>query len=320
MGGTAWKNADVAVERRWEHSLSAAQSAEIVEQARAAVARGVTAGSVAQEDMPLASLQDSLRAWRDEIADGLGFVLVHGFPVGVLDGAETEVAYVGMGQHLGRRVGQNSAGDLLTHIRDDRTPQTGVIKRLYRTRDRQDFHSDGADVIGLLCLHAAKSGGESKIVSSRAVLQEMMRRRPDLVDELRTKLCWDRQDDHLPGQQPWFELAPLFDLQGETRIFYVGWYIRNAQRHPQVPRLTERQLQAMELLESIANDPEFHLEMDFRPGDIQLLNNATILHSREEYEDFEEPERRRHLLRLWLAAHDFVSVEEGLRGGMGKVG
>ena len=319
MGGTAWRNADVTRDRRWDHTLSPAQVGELVDEARAAVARGVTPQSVSRDDLPLALMQDSLRSWRDEIADGLGFVLVHGFPVDKLDETETEVAYIGIGQHLGRRVGQNSAGDLLTHIRDDRTPQTGAIKRLYRTRDRQDFHSDGADIIGLLCLHAAKSGGESMIVSSRAVLREMENRRPDLVDELRVPLCWDRQDDHLPGQQPWFDLAPLFDIDGETRVFYVGWYIRNAQRHPDVPRLTGRQLEAMELLESIANDPGFHLEMSFRPGDIQLLNNATVLHSREAYEDHAEPERRRHLLRLWLAAHDFASVEESLRGGMGKV-
>ena len=77
-----------------------------------------------------------------------------------------------------------------------------------------------------------------------------------------------------PGEQPCFELAPITDLDGVPRIFYIGWYIRDAQRHADVPRLTERQLEAMELLESIANDPAFHVEMDFQPGDVQLLNNA----------------------------------------------
>ena len=225
---------------------------------------------------------------------------------------------MGLGIHLGTRVGQNRQGDRLTHIRDDRIPQTGEIKRLYRTRDRQDFHTDAADIIGLLCLHAAKSGGESKIVSSRAVYDEMMARRPDLVDELRVTMIWDRQDDHAPGEQPWFALPPIFDLKGEPRIFYVGWYIRNAQRHPGVPPLTPARLEAMELLESIANDPSFHLQMDFAPGDIQFLNNGAILHAREAYEDHEDPDKRRHLLRLWLAAHEFVSVDDGLRVGMGK--
>lgn len=83
-------------------------------------------------------------------------------------------------------------------------------------------------------------------------------------------------------------------------------------------RLTLAQIEAMELLESIANDPSFHLQMDFAPGDIQFLNNGAILHAREAYEDHEHPDKRRHLLRLWLAAHEFVSVDDGLRVGMGK--
>ena len=319
MAGTAWKRADVESDGRWEHEFTADQQDDIIASARRAISEGLDASKLTRATFGLPTLTTLLGRWRDEIATGLGFVLLRGFPVDRMSEEEIEVGYAGLGAHLGIRVGQNSSGDLLTHIRDDRMPQTGAIRRLYRTRDRQDFHTDAADIIGLLCLHAAKSGGESKIVSSQAILDEMTSRRPDLVDELRVKLSWDRQDDHLPGQQPWFELAPLFELNGETRIFYVGWYIRNAQRHPEVPRLTERQLEAMELLESIANDPEFHMEMEFRPGDIQLLNNGTILHAREAYEDHEEPERRRHLLRLWLAAHDFKSVEDGLRVGMGSV-
>jgi GNAT superfamily N-acetyltransferase len=114
------------------------------------------------------------------LAQGHGFLLVHGLPVDELSENEIQVAYMGLGSHLGTRVGQNRHGDLITHIRDDRIPQTGEIKRLYRTRDRQDFHTDAADIIGLLCLHTARSGGESKIVSSRAVHDEMMRLRPDL--------------------------------------------------------------------------------------------------------------------------------------------
>lgn len=97
---------------------------------------------------------------------------------------------------------------------------------------------------------------------------------------------------------------------------FVGWYIRDAQRHQQAPRLTAQQAEALELLEGIANDPSFYLQMEFRPGDIQLLNNAKILHAREAYTDYEDPAERRHLLRLWLTAHAFASVEDTLRGGI----
>ena len=107
-------------------------------------------------------------------------------------------------------------------------------------------------------------------------------------------------------------------LPDAARVFYIGWYIRDAQRHPQVPRLSDAQVEALELIETIANDPEMYLEMTFEPGDIQFLSNAKILHSREAYEDEPEPDRRRHLLRLWLSAHDFSGVDDVLRGGIPK--
>lgn len=129
-------------------------------------------------------------------------------------------------------------------------------------------------------------------------------------------MWWDRNGEERPGEPPAYELPVLHDVDGTPRVFYIGWYIRDAQRHPDVPRLTYAQAEALDLIESIANDPAFHVEMDFRPGDVQLLNNAVILHSREAYEDHADLDRRRHLLRLWLRAHDFTSVEDRLRAGI----
>ena len=145
---------------------------------------------------------------------------------------------------------------------------------------------------------------------------ELLRRRPDLVDVLYAPFYWDRNDEQSEGEDPFFALPVYSDVNGSPRMFYIGWYIRDAQRHAQVPRLTPAQIEAMELVETIANDPAFHIEMDFEPGDVQLLNNAKILHAREAYEDADDPSARRHLLRLWLTAHHFTSVEDILRSGI----
>lgn len=267
--------------------------------------------------MPLPTLAAHVAQWSTELSVGRGVLLIRRFPVDLLSPAEIELAYAGLGSHLGTPVGQNSAGELLTHVRDERLPESAGKVRLYRTRERQDFHTDGADIIGLLCLHGARSGGESKVVSSAAIYNHMLSERPDLVAALRTPMGWDRQGDVPVGEKPWFLLAPLFDVGGEPRLFYLGWYIRDSQQHADAPRLTPEQLEAMEMLERLANDPTFHLEMSFEPGDVQLLNNGRVLHAREAYEDDDDPAERRHLLRLWLAAHDFASVEEGLRSGIG---
>ncbi len=213
-------------------------------------------------------------------------------------------------------VGQDAQGSLLGHVRDEGVERTDPSVRLYRTRQRQDFHTDGADLVGLLCLQRARSGGESRIASSAAVYNELLRRRPDLVEVLYRPMHWDRNDEQPEGEPPTFELPVFSDLGGTPRVFYIGWYIRDAQRHPGTPPLTEEQLAALDELEAIANDPAFHLEMDFQPGDIQLLNNGRILHAREAYEDHDDPAQRRHLLRLWLAAHHFDAVEGLIQGGI----
>jgi hypothetical protein len=313
---SVWRPADFADASEWMKTLSAGERDEIATAARAAASAGLTAATVRQQDFPLPGLAARLAYWVRELSAGRAFVLIRGFPVDELSEAETELAYVGLGLHLGTPVSQNAAGDLLGHVRDTGVARDSPAVRLYATNKRQDFHCDGSDLVGLLCLKTARTGGESKIVSSMAVYNEMLSRRPDLVEVLRQPFAWDRNDEQSPGEDPVFSLPVIFDIDEAPRIFFVGWYIRDAQRHEQAPRLTAQQLDALELLEGIANDPSFYLQMEFQPGDIQLLNNARILHAREAYTDYDDPAERRHLLRLWLTAHAFASVEDTLRGGI----
>ena len=254
--------------------------------------------------------------WADLLTTGPGFVRLRRFPIDALTEAQTERAYLGLGALLGQPVGQDRDANLITHIRDERVTSAPGVRK-YRTNLRQDFHSDGADLVGLLCLHPAKTGGESKIVSAHALYNEMLRRAPHLVDVMYQPMPWDRNEEQSPGQAPFFELAPINDINGKPRIFFVAWYIRDSQRHPDAPRLTDDQRAALALAERIANDPAFHIEMRFQPGDVQLLNNGTVLHSREEYTDEDDPAHRRHLLRLWLTA-DTPATHELLRGGIPK--
>jgi hypothetical protein len=312
----AWRPADFTDDADWMTTLSAAERHEIVTAAQNAIDAGFSAATIRREDFAVPGLTTRLDGWVRDLSAGRAFVLIRGIPVDELSEAETELAYVGLGLHLGTSVSQNAAGDLLGHVRDTGVVRDSPAVRLYATNQRQDFHCDGSDLVGLLCLKTARTGGESKIVSSMAVFNEMLARQPDLVHVLRQPFAWDRNDEQSPGEDPFFSLPVIFDIDGSPRIFFVGWYIRDAQRHEQAPRLSQPQLDALELLEGIANDPSFYLQMEFQPGDIQLLNNAKILHAREAYTDYDDPAERRHLLRLWLTAHDFASVEETLRGGI----
>ena len=193
---------------------------------------------------PLPTLGPEIARWTAELAHGRAFQLVRGFPVDELDPDETRAAFLGLGSHLGVPVGQNRSGEILTDIRDERLPAEEPHVRRYRTRLRQDFHTDGADIVGLLCLHTALRGGESRIASAGAVYNALLGSWPDLLEVLHRPFHWDRQGEEAPGEQPWFELPPLSEVDGTPRFFYLGWYIRDAQRHPEVPRLTDEQLDA----------------------------------------------------------------------------
>lgn len=319
-GPAVWRTADVTGDRSWCINLDETQRRAIVEATRRAIGDGATIGTLTATSFAVDGLDSSIAGWSDMLSAGRGFLLLRNFPVDLLDENEVTIAYLGLSSHLGTPVGQNSDGELVTHIRDERLPATAGKVRLYRTRERQDFHTDAADIIGLLCLRRARLGGESKLASSWALYNEMLERRPDLLEALLAPMGWDRQGDVPAGGSPWFMLSPLSYVAGMPRLFYVGWYIRDSQQHPDAPRLTDEQREAMELLESLANDPTFHLQMDFRPGDLQLINNGRILHAREAYEDHADPAERRHLLRVWLAAHHFQSLEQNLRDGIGTPG
>ncbi len=312
----AWRADDLADASAWTIELTDAQRDALAEVGRVAAARRRSIATLRADEVELPSLRETVARVEQILDRGHAFVLLRGFPVENLEGPEIELAYAALGLQLGTPVSQDAAGTLLGHVRDERLERTGPEVRRYRTRERQDFHTDGADIIGLLCLRTARRGGESKLASSYTVYNEILRRRPDLLEVLYEPMWWDRNGEESPGEPPAFALPVLHDVAGAPRIFYIGWYIRDAQRHPDVPRLTAAQQEALDLVESIANDPAHHVSMDFRPGDLQLLNNAKILHAREAYEDHEAPDARRHLLRLWLKAHAFDSVEARLGAGI----
>jgi hypothetical protein len=313
---SVWRTADAANPTGWTMHLDQDQCDEIVSQAGAVVEAGRTVATLGREDMPL----DSLRPVIDEIGyrlhRGHGFVLLRGFPVDKLDVVALELAYAGLGLHLGTLVGQDANANLISHVRDERIPRTGPQIRLYQTHERQDFHTDGADTVGLLCLQRAVSGGESRVASAHAVYNHLLEHRPDLLEVLYEPFAWDRNDEQSAGDSPYFLLPAITDIDATPRIFYIGWYIRDAQRHDDAPRLTARQREAMQLLEDTANDPTFHIEMDFQLGDIQFIANWKILHAREAYEDAEDASARRHLLRLWIRQDDAAGANDLLRDGI----
>ncbi|WP_190242451.1 TauD/TfdA family dioxygenase [Rhodococcus ruber] len=284
---SVWLPNDFPTDRTWSYELTDTQVDCLVEYGRGAPI-----------DELRSAFENQSTLWPSILGDGPGFLRIRGFPVQTHPAEQTARSYLGMASIFGSPVAQDRAGNLITDIRDERS--AAVTGRRYQTNLAQDFHTDAADLVGLLCLRSAKTGGESRIVSAHTVYNEMLRTAPELLEVLYTPMPWSRNNE-TQGAAPFFELAPITDVCSVPRIFLIPWYIWQSQQHGTAPRLTGDQVAALTLVTEIAARPELHIEMTFEPGDLQLLNNTTVLHSRAAYADHDDPARRRHLLRLWLS-------------------
>ncbi len=300
-GPAAWRGEDLAATESWVHVLDPAHVDELEAVARQVIDAGVALEAVTAADFALPTLAAVIADWRDELVEGRGFVVVRGVPVDVWERPVIETAYWLIGHHLGVPGAQNPQGDLLGDVHDTGEEATNPAIRRYRTSGNIDFHCDAADVVGLLCLRPAKSGGQSRIASSVTVFDEVLARRPDLVGRLFEPFPLDLRDEHAPGTSPVVPVSPCAHDGATLRTFWHSEYYRSSPRHPEVPDYTADEQALLDLYDSLAETPGVFLDMWLQPGDMQFLSNHFVVHARTAYEDHGDPQLRRHLLRLWLS-------------------
>ncbi|MER5390129.1 TauD/TfdA family dioxygenase [Saccharopolyspora sp. NPDC002686] len=257
---------------------------------------------ITAETFPLTTVGAFLERLREELRSGRGFVLIRGIARDRYSDDDLARIYCGLGAHLGVIIPQSANGELLGHVRDVSDVVQGEL-RGYRTASAMNMHSDGHDVVALLCLREAKVGGASRIASAVAVHDHMVRTRPDLAEVLyrgmpvaRGRLDAEKGDGRLVTTD---NVAIFSQKGGEFSSCVHVSQVRDAAQMGAFT-LTEEQDEALELLCELTSSPEFYLDMNIAPGDIQFLNNRLIVHGRTRYEDHPEIDRRRHLMRLWL--------------------
>ncbi|MEM7406334.1 MAG: TauD/TfdA family dioxygenase [Pseudomonadota bacterium] len=305
VGERVWTGPQLAsTPERWTHTLSAAAIDELDTVVARCREQQTPLLDIRYDDYELSALRTTLLDVRRELQDGVGFALLRGLPVERYSLADAAAAYFVIGAFFGEAVSQNAKGHALGHVRDLGVDPTTPTGRGYQSSHKLNFHTDPTDVVGLLCINKARRGGESAIVSAGTVYNAVLAESPELAHVLTQTFYRDRRGEIPAGRDPWYRL-PIFNFKdGRLLTNFVRSTIEKAQRFDAVPRLTDAQRAAFELMERHAGSPHHYLKMAFEPGDIQLLNNHYILHSRSAYEDYAEPERRRHLLRLWLACAD----------------
>jgi hypothetical protein len=318
----AWVGPDLAGSTDWIRPVSAAAIAECDAALAGLARRGLTWPSFGRQDFPLPMFARELDAVLDELENGRGVVLLRGIPVERYTEHELKNLYWGLGSHLGHIRYQNARGELIGEVRDEiarygavrEGPAVdAVLGRSSRSKARSSgplrFHTDRCDVVSLLVVRTARAGGLSKVVSAVGVAAAIRERRPDLHALLYTDYWRSRQGEEAGGEHEVYALPVFAEYAGKFTTQYSRTFVEAAQTLPDVPRLSAAQDEALDLHAAVCE--ELCYAMDFRAGDLQLLNNHVVYHARTAYDDTPGPDSDRLLLRLWLAPRNSRTLPPG---------
>jgi hypothetical protein len=300
--GSEWHAPDVADESRWIEFFDEAERDELDAALRRALEKSSQVLEISKNDFPLPSLQARLHMIERELIEGRGFVLLRGLERERYSREEIELIYWGIGMHLGAPWPQNQYGHVLGDVTDqgidpaDPTSRGNEIGKI-----AFPYHSDGSDLVGLLCLQKSKSGGTSTVANAVAIHNDLVREAPDLAAALYESQPYDFRGGEPEGAQPWYELPVFTNWNGRLFVRYIRPYILASQRHDTAPRIQEQAERAMQRMDEMTHDRDYNVFMDLEPGDMQFVNNYHVLHARTAYEDDREAGLVRHLKRLWLA-------------------
>jgi len=296
----AWRGEDLGAGENWTLQLDAAQIEELEQATEHAMGQGLDLFAIEQSDFPLPTLGPVLANLVDPIDNGRGFVVLKGVPVADVPENRAKVTLWGLGRYVGIAEGQDGEGNLLHSVRDIGKAVRGTDNiRAYQTDAPIPFHNDGCDAFLLLCHRQAKTGGGSILCSAVQAFNEIATERPELARVLQQDFHFDARGQRLDGAK--VQTLPIFQFH-EDRFFVLHkeGYIRTAQRFAEIPELTDLQRQALRLLREITARPGMALEFDMQPGDLAIANNHTLLHGRGDFEDHDDPDLKRHMLRLWV--------------------
>ncbi|MFO1159992.1 MAG: TauD/TfdA family dioxygenase [Reyranellaceae bacterium] len=313
---SAWKVQDFRSPDDYSITLTPAQLADIDGCLKAVRAAGLALDDIERKHFPLPTLAGTLADISREVADGRGFVVLRGLPAHAYSKDEIGFLYWGIGTHLGIGQSQSVMGDRLGHVKDFSREDPNA--RAYRNKQELSPHTDLSDFVSLCCLRSARSGGVSRLASALTIHNILLAERPHYLDRLYRGYTWHRRGEQKPGDPPVTpHLVPIFsNIDGKVSIRYVRSYIEAGMAEVGSP-IDDLDREILDFIEATSKRPDVMLEFTLQPGEMYFLNNYTILHARTSFDDFEEEDRRRHLLRLWLevpgmrAVHPHINLFDG---------
>jgi hypothetical protein len=303
-----WRAADVADPADWTVTLSASDHAELDAALQHAKAASSNMLAIGRNDFPLGGLVAKLAQVENELINGRGFVRICALDVDRYSDDDLTLLYWGIGTHLGEPWPQNKYGHMMGDVTDQgKAPDDPTVRGNEIGLAGLDYHTDGSDLVGLMCLRRAKSGGLSCVANVVAIYNELVRTRPDLVAALFEKMPWDYRGEQPEGGKSYYMRSVFTAHEDRLFNFFVPQYIKASQHHADAPRLTALQREALDRVSEMARDPAYNVYMELAPGTMQFINNYHVLHGRMAYEDDVANGYKRHLKRLWLATRTLTS-------------
>ena len=296
----AWRGDVLSKDTSWIVRLTDAEIAEIDRALVVAKATGLPVEDIQREHFPLTLTRDTLARAVTEMYDGRGFVVLRGLPVTRWADDDVGLIFWGFGRYMGAPLYQNPQGEILGHVYDHGRTYGNIDVRGYETNAYLPYHTDAGDMVGLLCLRRGLEGGLSSIVSSTTVHNEIAANHPEYLGLLYNGFYYIRREAALTERGVSDKPIPVFGHRdGVVSCRYIRNQINAGAVKREVP-LTTFEKAALDYLDEQTKRPDLRLDMDLELGDIQFINNYTILHSRTGFVDGPEPHQKRHMLRLWL--------------------
>ena len=330
-GDCVWHGADISTRHDWRFRLTDEMWYELLSATNKAERQSLTWAEVGQHNFDIPLTADLLKKISTFLEQGPGLAKLQGLQLEQLTQAQRRIMFYGIGQNLGSPVSMSQQGMMMSDVTDE---GANSAKRYGHVKDTDDndflssrarvhstgklrFHNDRCDVVALLCVAQAMTGGISRLASVPTIHNIMLQRRPDLLALLFANYHRSRLGEEFGDNAAWYSIPIFAQHQDHFTSHYSRTFIEAAQLNPEVEKMSAAQWQAIDLMHEIADEVAF--ETTQQPGEIQFLNNHVIFHGRTEYQDNPDTDVRRLLHRLWISMPNSRPLPASYRVLFGEV-
>jgi len=312
IDSSAWKGDELKNDTSWIRTLNESEIVEINKAFESVNSQKRHFSEITSEIFKLPTLHKVLFDIQKSIDNNRGLFLLKGFPVDNYSVEDLEKIIYGISTHLGEMIVEDTDGTLIDYVTDRGASYDSIAVRGYTTNAELTPHCDSGDVLGLMCIRPAKDGGLNSITSSMSIYNEVLKNHPEYLEPLYNGYHFNIRGNGPPGK--WVDATkhrvPIYSYyKDRLSCRYNQKAILTAEELEVVPKLTQLEKDAINYIAEVSMSPELRFDVMLEPGDILLLNNHTVFHTRTAFTDHEEFENKRLLLRLWINLHEVRELE-----------